>query len=388
MHGQNSRKTLIIGGGLSGLALADALEAHGQDYLLIEARDRFGGRIKTEPLSGGAFDMGPAWFWPGQPRIAALIDRFGLERFDQFCDGILTFEDAQGAVQRGRGFASMQGSWRVKGGLGALTQRLSEALPDTRKRLNSPVKTLTRNETGITVMLETGETVTGAQVVLALPPRLAAELRYDPPLPEAALRAMRNIPTWMGGQAKAVAVYDRPFWREAGLSGDVSSRFGPMVEMHDASPAQGGPYALFGFIGVPPQGRRDEAELRRHLLAQLGRLFGSEAAKPAQLFVKDWAFDPHTATAADSTPLHEHPTYGLPQAMTKLWGGQLHFAGSEVAPEFGGYLEGALEAAEHALSSAAFFNTSLSSRSSRTSLRRSSFSFSTSSCGPDIRSSC
>jgi monoamine oxidase len=344
-------KTLIIGGGLSGLALADALEARGHDYLLVDARDRFGGRIKTEHYGGGYFDMGPAWFWPGQPRIGALIDRLRLERFEQFCDGVLTFEDDNAKVHRGRGFASMQGSWRVKGGLAAVTQRLADGLPDARKRSGAMVQKLLRDGDGITAVLANGDTLVANQVVLALPPRLAAQISFAPALPKAALQSMVNIPTWMAGQAKAVAVYDRPFWRDAGLSGDATSRYGPMVEIHDASPAEGGLFALFGFIGIPPQGRSNELELREHLRAQLGRLFGPQAADPTQLFVKDWAFDPHTATQADKSPLYAHPTYGLPQEMAGLWDRRLHFAGSEVAPQFGGYIEGALEAAENALKS-------------------------------------
>ena len=96
-------QTLIIGGGLFRLALADALQAQSHDYMLVEARDRFGGRIKTEHDGAGYFDMKPAWFWQGQPRIAALIDRLGLETFDQFSTGNLGFEDEIGQVQRGRG---------------------------------------------------------------------------------------------------------------------------------------------------------------------------------------------------------------------------------------------------------------------------------------------
>jgi monoamine oxidase len=42
-------RTLIIGGGVSGLALAEALKAQGRDYLIVEARGRFGGRIQTHP---------------------------------------------------------------------------------------------------------------------------------------------------------------------------------------------------------------------------------------------------------------------------------------------------------------------------------------------------
>lgn len=342
-------KTLIVGGGLSGLALAAMLEANDRDYVLVEARERFGGRIKTEHHGAGYFDMGPAWFWPGQPRIAALIDHLGLNKFSQYSEGALTFEDEQGQVQRGRGFASMEGSWRLMGGLGALTQTLAQRLPETRKRLNTPVIALTKTEESITATLGNGGTLTADRLVLALPPRIAAQISFSPPLPSAAIQSMRAIATWMAGQAKALAVYDKPFWREAGLSGDAMSRFGPMVEIHDASPAEGGPYALFGFIGAPPQERTDEQVLRQHLQAQLVRLFGAEAAKPAKLYVKDWAFDSYTSTAADVKPLVAHPTYGIPHAMRGLWDNRLCFAGSEVAPQFGGYIEGALEAAENVL---------------------------------------
>ena len=341
-------KTLIIGGGLSGLALADRLEAAGHDYLLVEARDRFGGRIQTQYLDDGYFDMGPAWFWPGQPRIAALVERLSLEKFDQFSAGDLTFEDPHGQVQHGRGFSSMEGSWRLKGGLQALTQSLADRLPDDRKLLNAQVRSLINTDQGIIAHLANGDRIPADQVVLALPPRVAAEITFTPDLPLAARTSMQQIATWMAGQAKAIAVYDTPFWRDAGLSGDATSTFGPLVEVHDASPAEGGPFALFGFIGIPPQSRGDEPRLRQHIQAQLIRLFGPDAAAPKQLYIKDWAFDQNTSTQADLEPLYAHPDYGLPQAMAHLWDGKIRFAGTEVAPQFGGYIEGALEAADAA----------------------------------------
>lgn len=341
--------TLIIGGGLSGLALAEALEAQGRDYLLLEARARLGGRIKTEQFKGGAFDMGPAWFWPGQPRIAAMIKRFGLQKFDQFAAGAQSFEDEHGQVQRGQGIASMEGSWRLKGGLSRLIDALADRVPEHRRRLNTPVGKLSQTPDGISATLSTGETLQADRVVLAMPPRIAAHIEFSPALPSATLETMQGVATWMAGQAKAVAIYDTPFWRNAGLSGDVMSRTGPMVEIHDASPAAGGPYALFGFIGVPPQGRKDNAWLHDHLLIQLVRLFGPAASAPTKLYIKDWAFDPYTATQADNAPLYAHPTYGLADTMTQLWHTKLQFAGTEVAPHFGGYIEGALEAAENAL---------------------------------------
>ena len=168
-------------------------------------------------------------------------------------------------------------------------------------------------------------------------------------MPAAAHQAMDDTVTWMAGQAKAVAIFETPFWRDAGLSGDGMSRQGPMVEIHDASPATGGPYALFGFIGVPPRARRDPAALEQAVAAQFVRLFGPEAATPTALTIKDWAFDPHTATQADQQPLYAHPTYGLARSLQGLMDGRVIFAGTESAAQFGGYLEGALEAAENAL---------------------------------------
>lgn len=343
-------KTLIVGGGLSGLALADRLEAAGHDYMLLEARARFGGRILTEHSGAGYFDMGPAWFWPGQPRMAALTARLGLETFDQFTDGMQLFEDAHGQVRRGRGAASMEGSLRLTGGLAALIGALAARIPERRKRLNAAVSALARSNTGITATLDDGGKITAERVVLCLPPRvIAAQIAFTPSLPIAAQRALAGIPTWMAGQAKALAVYDKPFWRADGLSGDAHSRAGPMVELHDASPNKGGPTALFGFIGVPPMARRDAQALQAAVLGQLVRLFGPRAARPRALHVKDWAFDPLTATAADLAPMQHHPTYGLPDDLTGLWAGTLQFAGTEVAPRFGGFLEGALEAGEAAL---------------------------------------
>lgn len=343
---------LIIGGGLAGLSLASQLHAAGRTFLVVEARERFGGRIKTETLGGGYFDMGPAWFWPGQPRMQALTQRLGLMVFEQYCDGILTFEDETGKVEFGRGFASMQGSYRLQGGLQALTGALANALPDACLHLGADVTSIRKTDAGVAASLASGDVVTAKQIVLALPPRVAAtRIEFQPTLPHKTSQAMQGIATWMAGQAKAVAVYDTPFWRDAGLSGDATSRRGPMVEIHDASPAKGGPYALFGFIGVPASSRKDEALLRMHLHQQLVRLFGPKAAQPPALFVKDWAFDPRTATADDRAPAYAHPQYGLPHALRHLWDGRLLFGGTEVAATFGGYLEGALEAADSAFQS-------------------------------------
>jgi monoamine oxidase len=161
---------------------------------------------------------------------------------------------------------------------------------------------------------------------------------------------MGSIPTWMATHAKVIATYDHPFWRDAGLSGDGISQRGPLVEIHDASPATGTAGALFGFVGVPaPIRRAGEYDLIRLAVEQLVAMYGSNAAQPVDVLVQDWAQEVLTATADDENeqPL-QHPPYGTPASLANVWDGKLRLASTEMAPGFGGYLEGALEAAEMA----------------------------------------
>lgn len=334
---------LIVGGGLAGLSLARLLHRDGRSFALVEAREQLGGRIATHELDGASFDLGPAWYWPGQPRIAKLIDDLGLRSFEQFSDGAAVYEDEQQRRQTAQGFASMAGAFRLSGGFGGLVAALEKELPTDRIFMDHPCRDLTYEDNSFTATV--GNKVFNAtKVVLAIPPRVAAELiDFKPPL---ASTVMSEIPTWMAGHAKAVAIYDTPFWRGSALSGDAASRSGPMMEVHDASPQPENLGALFGFLGVSVEQRKDEQALRLAILDQLGRLFGPQAGRPKALVIKDWAFDPYTSTTLDHPPLYAHPKYGMPAALTNLCDGRLIFGSTETAPEFGGYLEGALEAAE------------------------------------------
>ena len=126
----------------------------------------------------------------------------------------------KGRVQRGAGFASMAGAFRVAGGMVGLIEGLVARLPDARLHPSSPVETVGDGW----VRLSDGRRCHARHIVLALPPRLAARLRFDPALPDRTLAGLAAVPTWMAGHAKFVAVYTRAFWREAGLSGDAISR--------------------------------------------------------------------------------------------------------------------------------------------------------------------
>lgn len=185
-----------------------------------------------------------------------------------------------------------------------------------------------------------------------VPPRLAAAtILFEPDLSFGLTQVMLKTGTWMAGQAKFCALYEEPFWRGPGFSGQAFSERGPMSEIHDGSNDSRSPYGLTGFVGVPAVGREPEKSLTQAILRQLVLLYGEPAARPEAMFYKDWAREPFTSTPHDQAPMVEHPCYRPPAGRTSMWDGRVHFAGTETSGLNGGYLEGALEAAERAVRS-------------------------------------
>lgn len=352
---------VIVGAGLSGLYAAVLLTRSGVACTVLEARGRIGGRILSlapDPAGAARYDLGPAWFWPDmQPRLRRLVEELGLEAFAQHSEGAVLVERfrLESPQRYERGFNSEPRSMRLLGGMASLAEAVAGMLRPGCVQCGVRVTTI-RGEGGGPVELDV-EAPDGARkiladaVILALPPRLAAgRIVFSPALPPRLRGALEAVPTWMAGQAKVLAVYDHAFWKAQGLSGTVSSFVGPLGEVHDAS-APDGPAALFGFVGLPaaaraalgPQGVKQQA------LVQFARLFGPQAAQPLAVYIEDWSVDPDTAMPADGHAVGGHPAYGPPPPFDGPWQGRVVFAGTEVALEHGGYLEGALEAAEAAV---------------------------------------
>ncbi|MEZ8142848.1 flavin monoamine oxidase family protein [Enterovibrio sp. FF113] len=363
--------TVIVGGGLSGLYAAYLLEQQQEDYVLIEARNRFGGRVLSTSLKDtdaetnpdarieGQVDLGPSWFWPTiNPRLADLVKTFQLRHYKQFSTGAYQMESQRGTPPQSinLGYEIMPDSHRIEGGMGALVEALMSQLPAHKlqlectltdlARINDNTYRLTTEHKGVPTTLEAN------CIIFAMPLRLVSKtIAFSPPMSPTLQSTFNKTETWMASHAKAVFVYDTPFWRGKGLSGSASSRVGPLAEIHDATPEMNGNAsygALMGFMGVNGPARKTAGDevLRKLCLQQLERIFGPEASNPITVHYVDWFQNPYTATNEDQA-MGSHSVYGFTQRDESY--PNVFYAGTEAAREFGGYLEGALEAAQNAV---------------------------------------
>jgi len=153
----------------------------------------------------------------------------------------------------------------------------------------------------------------------------------------------------MGTVIKCLAIYDKPFWRDDGLSGMATSTTGPVKLTFDNSPPGGRPGILLGFI--EGQEARDLLHASQHkrrkvVLESMARYFGSKASHPTDYADKSWAADPWTRGC--------YVGYYPPGVLTgyreafSAPTGVIHWAGTETASEWNGYMDGALQSGERA----------------------------------------
>jgi len=352
-----TQSVVIIGAGISGLYAATLLEKAGVDYVMLEARARTGGRVLSGPELAGApagihVDMGAAWFWPDiQPDFAHLIERLNLSVIAHGRPGDMLYErQLNSPPERYPAWESSPASFRLKGGMQALTAALKNQIPIEKIKTGHQVVAVSRagKELQVHTRYEDSKKAVfnGAHVFLALPPALAAKIDFRPAMPEQLLSNWRKTPTWMAPHAKYVAVYKTDLLHARQLSGNAGSRVGPMVEIHDVSEPDSGEAAFFGFIGVPAKLRRTvgESELKSLCREQLVRLFGQDAAEPEVEYIKDWAADLFTATEFD---LQQEVGHAMPEQLParEQWSRDMTGIASEWSPQFPGYLAGAIDSA-------------------------------------------
>jgi monoamine oxidase len=434
---------VVVGAGLAGLAAARTLVAAGSSVVVLEARDRVGGRTLNEPLGDGkVVEVGGQWIGPTQDRIAALARDVGVDTFPTHDAGdhVLEFEGRlrryRGTVPRlrlpvlvdigqalarldrlarkvpleapweaaraafwdgetlatwmrrnmrtagGRTLLEMatEAVWAVEpadlsllhflfythsaGGLNRLLDteggaqqdrfvggsqlvsiRIAEELGES-VVLNAPVREIAHSGGAVSVR-GAGVTARGRRAIVAVPPTLAGRIAYAPPLPGDRDQLTQRMP--QGAVIKCIAVYERPFWRGQGLTGQATSDVGPVRVTFDNSPPDGQPGALVGFLEgrfarqlgrVPGDQRRDA------VLACFARLFGAEAGRPERFIERVWADEEWTRGCYGCYMPPGGWTAHGPALRAPI--GPIHWAGSETASVWSGYMDGAVRSGERA----------------------------------------
>ena len=240
---------------------------------------------------------------------------------------------------------------RVVGGSVLVSERMAADLGD-RVVLGSPVRRVVQREDGVSVQTRAGASYDGDAVLVTLPPTLAGRLEHDPPLPSWRDQLTQRLPA--GSVIKAYARYPTPFWRDEGLNGQAASDRGPVKITFDNSPPSGTPGVLMGFIEGAEARRWMRAsvdERREAVVACFVRYFGPRAADPLEYLERDWNAEEFTrgCYGAHFTP-GVWTSYG--EALREPVG-RVHWAGTDYARDWNGYMEGAVRSGEAAAASIA-----------------------------------
>ena len=235
---------------------------------------------------------------------------------------------------------------RIVGGSQKISIEVAKRL-DGSVFLDAPVHRIKHRAGRVEVHTPRG-TWEAKRAIVTVPPTLAGRISYRPHLPGPRDQLTQRVP--MGSVIKCMAVYDRPFWRDDGLSGMATSDTGPVKVTFDNSPPSGRPGVMLGFIeGQAARNltRKSKRERRRAVLGSLELYFGSAARTDARdYFDKDGAEDPWTRGCYVGY-LPTGVLTGYRDAIRHPVG-PIHWAGTETATEWNGYMDGAVQSGERA----------------------------------------
>ena len=434
---------LVVGAGLAGLTTARGLTAAGQSVLVLEARDRVGGRVVNSALGDGKIvEMGGQWAGPGQDRVLALAAELGVATFPTYDTGrnVLHFNGKRGVytgaiprinplvladvAQAQARFESMakrvplQAPWtasraarldsqtfetwvrrntastgartllalaaeavfaaepgdvsllhvlfyahsggslqrlidttggaqqdRFVGGSALLAERLAEHL-GAQVRLSAAVRRVETRGESVLAVTDAGE-FSGRRIVVTAPPLLAGRIEYDPALPPAREQLTQRTP--MGSVIKCQVIYDEPFWRKDGLSGQATGDGEGSRVVFDNSPPDGSPGVLLAFLEGDEARRlgRAAADVRRQAVVDsLVRYFGPRAGSPEAYLELDWQQEKWSGGCYGT--LFGPNVWTRYGAALREPAGLVHFAGTETSPVWAGYMDGAVRSGERA----------------------------------------
>jgi monoamine oxidase len=267
--------------------------------------------------------------WGCEPDAVSMLH---AARYVKAAGGLGRMLDVKGGAQQDRFVAGTQ----------QIAVRMAEHLGE-RVVLGAAVRRIERRAGALTVVSERGE-FTGGAVVVAVPPEHRAAIVFDPPLPGEYEQLARHWP--QGHLSKAYAAYERPFWRDGGCSGEALSDEGPVFITFDVSPQPDGPGVLLGFVDARAFDHLPADERRERALNCFATLYGDDALKPLDYVDHRWGaeeFAPGGPTAA--VPPGSWTRYG-PWLRRPV--GPIHWAGTETADEWTGFLDGAVRSGRRA----------------------------------------
>jgi len=250
---------------------------------------------------------------------------------------------------------------RVVGGTQLIADRLASELGDA-VYLSSPVRQVSQQPNGDQLVVSAGtragdgegsdtgsdgapKGVSARRVVVAVPPMLAGRIEFEPSMPPWRDQLTQRMP--MGSVIKCMAVYDEPFWRSEGLTGQMTDVAGPAQLTFDNSPPSGGPGVMLAFVeGAHARelSHHSADERRRAVVECIARCFGSKAESPHEFLELDWSAERYSGGC-----------YGalLAPGVLSAYGpglrepcGRIHFAGTETAAVWAGYMDGAIRSGE------------------------------------------
>lgn len=276
---------------------------------------------------------------------AAIRTVFGAEAVDLSALYFLMYSNAGGGFLK---LCEIEGGAqqdRLMGGAQPISEGVARELGDA-VMLDTPVRKIVQGKDGVEVVSDE-RAMQGRFAIVAVPPALAGRIDYEPMVSVARDQVTQRFA--MGATVKVLVTYEYPFWRKAGFSGEVVSSDGPLSTVFDNTSHDGRQAALVGFI-VGAQARQWSAQpladRQRRVVAALTRYFGDDAKNFSDYHELDWAQEEWTRGC---------PVGGLPpgvltssHAHLRKPEGRIHWAGTEAATEWMGYMEGAIQSGERA----------------------------------------
>jgi monoamine oxidase len=343
---QISSDVVIIGAGLTGLALHHFLRETPLKVHLLEARPRLGGRIHTQrPPNGPPVEMGATWLGAKHTRLFSLLRSLDLEVFPQQLGKQAIYEWISTSPHQLVALPpNEEPSYRIRGGPGTLTDTLAQEVPPQVLYPGEPVESITTTASGMRVksckrVFESGT------VVSTLPPNLLLkQVRMEPGLPGDYVKIMEKTHTWMGESIKFALRFREAFWRDQSSSGTVFSNVGPVTELYEHSSYEDHSHALKGFLNGT-YASMTKGEREGLVLNQLRKYYGDRVENHLGYHEAVWALEPFTYTPY-ATHVMPHQNNGNEIYRTPCFDGNFFIAGTETAEAFPGYMEGAVRSAE------------------------------------------